>query len=188
MKVILEEGDREELINLMDSWIKVHTSPDKPMFGVAGSMKLFSPRELLAAVKTGTDIGTHYLDNLAEGVATATMKSVRQKTFGAPPPKPKPTEVQPIGDRVVIQRHSVETATAGGILLPDTAKNKPHKGKILAVGPGKTTKEGTHKPLQVKVGDTVLFTSWAGDEYQDRLASDEILVLREDDILAVLES
>jgi chaperonin GroES len=96
--------------------------------------------------------------------------------------------LQPIGDRVVIQRQAAETTTAGGILLPDTATNKPQKGKILAVGPGKTVKDGTRKPLQVKVGDTVLFTSWAGDEYRDRLTTDEILVMREEDILAVLES
>ncbi len=95
--------------------------------------------------------------------------------------------LQPIGDRVVVQRQSAESSTAGGILLPDTAKNKPQKGKVLAVGPGKPSKDGTRKPLQVKVGDTVLFTSWAGDEYRDRLTTEEILVMREEDIMAVLE-
>jgi chaperonin GroES len=95
--------------------------------------------------------------------------------------------LQPIGDRVVVQRQSAETTTAGGILLPDTAKNKPQKGKVLAVGPGKASKDGSRKPLQVKVGDTVLFTQWAGDEYRDRLTTEEILVMREEDILGVLE-
>jgi chaperonin GroES len=93
--------------------------------------------------------------------------------------------VKPLGDRVVIRRHAEETKTAGGILLPDTAKQKPQKGTILAVGPGKQLKDGSRRALQVKKGDVVLFTNWAGDEFKSR--EEEILLMREEDILAVLD-
>jgi chaperonin GroES len=95
--------------------------------------------------------------------------------------------VKPLGDRVVIQRHAEESKTSGGILLPDAAKQKPHKGTVLAVGPGKLLKDGTRQPLQVKKGDVVLFTNWAGDEYKTHNRDDRILLMREEDILAVLE-
>ncbi len=96
--------------------------------------------------------------------------------------------LKPLGDRIIVRRHNPEEKSTGGILLPDTAKNKPQRGKVLAVGPGKMLKAGTRRPLQVKEGDTVLFTSWAGDEYKQRSTGDELLVMREEDILAVLDS
>ncbi len=95
--------------------------------------------------------------------------------------------LQPLHDRVIIKRTEAETKTAGGILLPDTAKNKPQKGEIIAVGPGKQLKDGKLQPMSVKVGDTVLFTTWAGEEYKDRVTTGDIVIMREDDILAVLE-
>ena len=94
-------------------------------------------------------------------------------------------KVRPLGDRIVVRRHEAEEKTAGGIVLPDTAKNKPQKGKVLAVGAGKMLKDGTRRGLQVKVGDTVLFTSWAGDEYKDK--EGQLLLMREEDILAVMD-
>jgi chaperonin GroES len=94
--------------------------------------------------------------------------------------------LKPIGDRIIVRRFSAEGKTAGGILLPDAAKNKPQQGEVLEVGPGKTLKDGTRRPLQVKKGDVILFTSWAGDEYKQRQTADEILVMREEDVLAVL--
>jgi chaperonin GroES len=95
-------------------------------------------------------------------------------------------KLQPLGDRVVVEREQASEKTAGGIVLPDTAKDKPQKGKVLAVGEGRVTKDGKRKPLQVKVGDTVLFTSYAGDEF--KLEGDQkVLLMREDDILAVIE-
>ena len=72
------------------------------------------------------------------------------------------------------------------IILPEAAKKKPQRGTVLAVGPGKMNDDGSRTPLQVKVGDRVLFTSWAGDEFQDRNRKDEVLVMHESDILAVL--
>ncbi len=95
--------------------------------------------------------------------------------------------LQPLHDRVIIKRTEAETKTAGGILLPDTAKNKPQKGEVLAVGPGKQLKDGKVQPPQVKVGDQVLFTVWAGEEYKDRVTTGEIVIMREEDILAVIE-
>ena len=96
-------------------------------------------------------------------------------------------KVKPLGDRIVVRRHEAEGKSAGGILLPDSAKNKPQKGKVLAVGPGRLLKDGTtRKPLQVKEGDTVLFTNWAGDEFK-KGAGDDVLLMREDDVLAVLD-
>jgi chaperonin GroES len=95
--------------------------------------------------------------------------------------------LKPIGDRIVVRREAAEAKTAGGILLPDTAKNKPQRGTVLAVGPGKLQKDGTRTPLQLKVGDKVLFTSWAGDEFKDRATGDELLLMHEGDVLCVLE-
>jgi len=94
-------------------------------------------------------------------------------------------KVKPLGDRVVVRRQEAEEKTAGGIVLPDTAKNKPQQGKVLAVGNGRMLKDGTRRGLQVKVGDTVLFTSWAGDEYKDK--EGQLLLMREEDILAVMD-
>ncbi len=94
-------------------------------------------------------------------------------------------KVQPLGDRVVVEREEAKSTTAGGIVLPDTAKDKPQKGKIVAVGDGRITKDGKRRELQVKVGDQVIFTSYAGDEF--KLDDQKVLLMREDDILAVVE-
>ena len=94
--------------------------------------------------------------------------------------------LKPLGDRVVVEREEAQERTAGGIVLPDTAKDKPQQGKVVAVGDGRLTKDGKRRELQVKVGDTVIFTSYAGDEF--KLNGDKkVLLMREDDILAVVE-
>jgi chaperonin GroES len=95
-------------------------------------------------------------------------------------------KIKPLHDRIVIKRFEAEEKTSGGILLPDSARNKPQKGKVLAVGPGRTLKDGSTRPLQVKEGDTVLFTNWAGDEFKQS-HGDNILLMREEDVLAVLD-
>jgi chaperonin GroES len=95
-------------------------------------------------------------------------------------------QIKPLGERVVIKRFEAEEKTAGGILLPDTARNKPQKGKVLSVGEGRLGKDGKRQPLDVKVGDTVLFTNWAGDEFKEA-QGENILLMRADDILAVLD-
>ena len=94
-------------------------------------------------------------------------------------------KLKPLGDRVVVEREEAKTTTAGGIVLPDTAKDKPQKGKVLAVGDGRVAKDGKRRPLQVKIGDAVLFTSYAGDEF--KVDGEKVLLMREDDILAVVE-
>ena len=94
-------------------------------------------------------------------------------------------KVKPLGDRIVIKRFEADEKTAGGIILPDSAKNKPQKGKVLSIGPGKLLKDGTRRPLQVKEGDVVLFTNWAGDEFKQAQGQD-VLLMREEDVLAVI--
>ena len=83
-------------------------------------------------------------------------------------------KLQPLGDRVVLEREESEAKTAGGIVLPDTAQNKPARGTVVSVGDGKLLDDGTRSKLQVKVGDRVLFTSYAGDEF--RIGDYELLL------------
>jgi chaperonin GroES len=90
----------------------------------------------------------------------------------------------PLGDRVVVEREESGQKTAGGILLPDSAKDKPARGVVVSVGEGKLTDKGTRQPLQVKPGDRVVFTSYAGEPF--KVGDSELLLMREDDILAVL--
>jgi chaperonin GroES len=93
-------------------------------------------------------------------------------------------KIQPLGDRVVVEREESEEKTAGGIVLPDTAKDKPSRGKIIAIGDGRLLDDGSRSKLQVKVGDKVLFTSYAPEAI--KLGDDELLLMREEDILAVI--
>ena len=95
-------------------------------------------------------------------------------------------KIKPLGDRIVLRREEAREKSTGGILLPDSAKDKPQRGKVLAVGPGRLLKDGSRRPLQVKEGDTVLFTNWAGDEFKEG-GGKNILLMREEDVLAVLE-
>lgn len=93
--------------------------------------------------------------------------------------------LKPLGDRVVVKPIEQEEVTAGGIMLPDTAKEKPQKGEILAVGPGNRNDSGERIELDVKVGDKVLYAKYAGTEI--KLDGEKVLVLRESDILAIIE-
>src|SRR5947208_15559149 len=95
--------------------------------------------------------------------------------------------VKPLGDRIIVRREESAETTAGGIILPDNARQKPQRGTVLAAGPGKLLKDGTRRPLQVQEGDTVLFTAWAGDEFKERGNKDAILVMHEEDVLAVID-
>jgi len=94
-------------------------------------------------------------------------------------------KIRPLADKVLVQRLEAETKTAGGIVLPDTAKEKPQKGKIVSVGKGKMLDDGTVREMQVKKGDTVLFTSYAGTEV--KIDGKEYLIMSEYDIMAVIE-
>jgi len=94
-------------------------------------------------------------------------------------------KIQPLGDRVVVQREDAEQVTAGGIVLPDNAKDKPSRGTIISIGDGRLLDDGTRAALQVKVGERVLFSSYAGEQF--KLGDEELLLMREEDILAVIE-
>lgn len=97
----------------------------------------------------------------------------------------KELQLQPLGDRVVVEREESESKTAGGIVLPDSAKNKPTRGRVVSIGTGRLLDNGNRSTLQVKVGDRVLFTSYAPEEF--KLGDRELLLMREEDILAVIE-
>lgn len=94
-------------------------------------------------------------------------------------------EIKPLGDRVVIQPLEAESKTKGGILLPDTAKEKPQEGKVVAVGKGKMLDSGSIQPMEVKVGDKVLYGKYSGNEITKD--GDELLIMREEDILAIIK-
>jgi chaperonin GroES len=93
--------------------------------------------------------------------------------------------IRPLGDRILVKRIQEEEKTKGGIIIPDTAKEKPQEGKVVAVGKGKMTEDGKLLAPDVKAGDRILFGKYAGSEI--KLEGEEHLILREDDILGVLE-
>ena len=94
-------------------------------------------------------------------------------------------KLRPLGDRVLVKRVEEEEKTAGGIIIPDTAKEKPQKGEVVAVGNGKILEDGSVRKMSVKKGDKVLFSKYAGNEI--KLDGDEVMIMREDEILAIIE-
>jgi chaperonin GroES len=95
-------------------------------------------------------------------------------------------KVRPLHDRIIVQRLEEEEQRVGGIIIPDTAKEKPQQGKVIAAGKGKAKDDGKVLPLDVKEGDTILFGKYSGQEI--KIDGDEYLIMREDEVLAVLES
>ena len=95
------------------------------------------------------------------------------------------SKVIPLHDRLVVERIEQEQKSAGGIVIPDNAKEKPIRGKVIAVGKGKALENGDTRPLEIKVGQTVLFGKYAGTEV--KIDHQDVLVLREDDVLAIIE-
>jgi chaperonin GroES len=93
--------------------------------------------------------------------------------------------IRPLHDRVIVRRKEEETTTAGGIVLPGSATEKPMQGEVMAVGKGKILDNGDVRPMDLKVGDTVLFGKYSGTEV--KMGDDEILVMREEDIMGVIE-
>lgn len=94
--------------------------------------------------------------------------------------------LRPLHDRLLVKRLEDKEQVQGSIIIPDTAKEKPQQAKVLAVGPGKVTDDGKLQPIDVKVGDTVMFGKYAGTEV--KVEGDELLIIREDDVLGVIES
>jgi chaperonin GroES len=95
-------------------------------------------------------------------------------------------KIRPLQDRIVVKRLEGESVTKGGIIIPDTAKEKPIEGRVVAVGNGKIQKDGKVRPLDVKVGDVILFGKYSGNEV--KLDGEDHVLIREDDVLAVLSS
>lgn len=93
--------------------------------------------------------------------------------------------LRPLHDRIIVERMSEDEKSAGGIIIPDSAKEKPQRGKVLAVGKGKIAEDGTIRPLDLKAGDVVLFGKYAGTEV--KIENQDRLIMREDDVLAVIE-
>ena len=94
-------------------------------------------------------------------------------------------KLRPLQDRILVQRVAEETTTKGGIIIPDTAKEKPAEGKVTAVGNGKVGDDGKRIPLEIKKGDRILFGKYSGTEV--KIEGDEYLIMREDDVLCVIE-
>jgi len=94
-------------------------------------------------------------------------------------------KIRPLHDRVLLKRLDEESKTSGGLFIPDTAKEKPIQGKVVAVGAGKRDKDGKIQPLEVKAGDKVLFSKYSGTEV--KIDGDEHLIMREEDLLAILD-
>ena len=94
-------------------------------------------------------------------------------------------KIRPLQDRIIVKRIDEEETTKGGIIIPDTAKEKPQEGKVIAVGPGKVLDDGKIQPLDVKKGNRVLFSKYSGTEVN--IEGEEHLIVREDDILGVIE-
>jgi len=95
-------------------------------------------------------------------------------------------EIKPLGDRIVVKALEAEAKTKGGIVLPDTAKEKPQEGKVVAVGKGKVLDNGTTQAPEVKVGDKVLYGKYSGNEITTK-EGEELLIMREEDILAIIK-
>ena len=94
-------------------------------------------------------------------------------------------KIRPLGDRLLVQRIEEEDKSAGGIIIPDTAKEKPQEGKVVAAGKGKMLDDGKMVPLEVKAGDKILFGKYAGTEV--KIEGEEHLIMREDDVLGIIE-
>ncbi|MFH1550812.1 MAG: co-chaperone GroES [Planctomycetota bacterium] len=94
-------------------------------------------------------------------------------------------KLKPLNEKIIVKRLKAENKTRGGIVLPDTAKEKPKEGKVMAVGAGRLLEDGKRRPLQVKKGDRVLFTSYAGTDV--KIDGEEMLIMSEEDVLAVIE-
>ena len=109
----------------------------------------------------------------------------RFQSHQSEPREERGMKIRPLGDRILLKRLQEEEKSKGGIIIPDTAKEKPQEGKVIAVGKGKVLEDGKVMPLEVKAGDRVLFGKYAGTEV--KIEGEEHLIVREDDILGIIE-
>jgi chaperonin GroES len=129
---------------------------------------------------TGGHIGPHSIDHPDQGKPGLAFQSQSRPIGG------KTMAFRPLHDRVVVKRIEAEQKTAGGIIIPDTAKEKPQEGEVVAVGPGARDESGKLVPLDVKAGDRVLFGKWSGTEV--KIDGQDLLIMKENDILGVIEA
>lgn len=122
--------------------------------------------------------------NAAKVTKTAKAAKTPKPTTGAATPIPK--KLRPLGDKVVVQPTPGEETTKSGIVIPDTAKERPQEGRVMAVGPGRVLDDGKREPIDVKPGDKVLYAKYAGTEF--KLEGEDLLIISGKDILAVVES
>src|SRR5712691_10110752 len=113
------------------------------------------------------------------------MKGETRQGFRGVRGRPSPMKFRPLHDRVVVRRLEGEEKTAGGIIIPDTAKEKPQEGEVIAVGPGARDESGKLVPLDLKAGDRILFGKWSGTEV--KLDGQEYLIMKESDVMGVIE-
>jgi chaperonin GroES len=116
----------------------------------------------------------------------ATRRQASGQATSSKEDTPMATKIRPLQDRIIVKRVQEEEKTKGGIIIPDTAKEKPIEGQVIAVGNGKVSDDGKVRPLDVKAGDRILFSKYAGTEI--KLDGEEHLIMREDDILGVIEA
>ena len=136
--------------------------------------RLLTPSEIRCDLKK-LDRGGSASDCFLHGQAPETLKETGDSKM----------KVRPLNDRILVKRLAEETKTAGGLFIPDSAKEKPSRGEIIAVGNGKLDDSGKRVPLEVKAGEKILFGKYAGTEI--KLEGEEHIILREDDVLAVIE-
>ncbi|GIM92718.1 hypothetical protein Ato02nite_045110 [Paractinoplanes toevensis] len=135
---------------------------------------------------SGERLGTRRTGTRDDGPARwHEASSVKITQEGMPVTTATKVAIKPLEDRIVVQANEAETTTASGIVIPDTAKEKPQEGTVLAVGPGRIDDKGNRVPIDVQVGDTVLYSKYGGTEV--KYAGEEYLVLSARDVLAVIE-
>jgi chaperonin GroES len=130
----------------------------------------------MARPDPGARIAIRGFKRAPQGVAGSAKRSTRRK----------PMKFRPLHDRVVVRRIDAEEKTKGGIIIPDTAKEKPQEGEVIAVGPGGRDESGKLTPIDLKVGDRILFGKWSGTEI--KLDGEELLIMKESDVMGVVQS
>jgi chaperonin GroES len=120
-----------------------------------------------------------------ELAATALFGWLPEGASNAPQGERHMSKIRPLQDRIIVKRVAEENKTKGGIIIPDTAKEKPLEGKVIAVGNGKVLDDGKVRPMDIKAGDTILFSKYAGTEI--KIDGEDHLILREEDVLGVIE-
>jgi chaperonin GroES len=167
-----------------DEVVRVAVAETQRVTGIeAVALHLLDRKRCLASIS-----GLHYCA-CTDGARQTSEPSLTPSHFSRPrrgrPGRSVDMSMKPLHDRVMVKRLEEREVKKGGIIIPDTAKEKPQEGEVIAVGPGKVTQDGKRQPMEVKAGDKVLFGKWSGNEV--KLGDEEYLIMREEDILAILQ-